>query len=179
MPGDDLVGSLNFIGQRPGCYQLYQDEQILEDFVLADPLVANSAFGLVELVLSPNPGSPGFELTQIKPHRPLQEANQIYRIRFKNRSTRWRYRHQTDHGFCLPGQPSPTCDLIDQRFVVIDSKTYATKQPRGLLQQPKKLLNNGKKVLPAPNGGLVKPIMKPATATVPEHVGDIFSDVHL
>lgn len=184
IPGDALVGSLNFTGQRPGCYRLCQDGQPLETFVLADPLVANAAFGLVELVLNPNPGTPGVELTQIKAHHPLQAANQIYRIRFKNRSTWWRYRHQTDHGFCLPDAPprppdKPACVPIDERFVVIDSKTYVTKRPWGLLEQPQKLLNNGKRVLPAPHKGLIKPIVEPAKSPLPEHVATIFSDVHI
>ncbi|MDJ0703325.1 MAG: hypothetical protein QNJ46_08595 [Leptolyngbyaceae cyanobacterium MO_188.B28] len=184
VPGDDLVGSLNFTGQSPGRYQLYQAEQAVTMFVLADPLTANAAFALVELVLNPNQGSPGFELTQIKTHQPLQEANQTYAIRFKNRSTRWRYRHQTDHGFCVPDAPpappdEPPCVPIDEQFVVFDAKTYATKRPQSLLRQPKKLLNNGKKVLPAPNGSLIKPILEPARPPLPEHIATIFSDVHI
>jgi hypothetical protein len=187
-PGASLVGSLNFAGQRPGRYQIRRDGSPIDDMVLLDPLRANQVFALVEITLDQRqiPAALRF-LETIDGQTFIQP--QTYMLRFKNRATRWRYHYEKAHGFCLPGESPngtpeeptsrPRCVVIDERFDVTDEKTYVTKRPIGLLHRPKKLLNDKKKVLPAPTVTFVEPNVQPATNTLPRHISDIFSNVHL
>lgn len=179
-PGEAINLSLNFAGQAPGRYQLFLNGTQVDEFVLLDPIANKNVFGLVEIVLNQGLVPAEFRLLEASVGETLIRPK-TYVIRFKNRATRWRYKYepQNPHGFCLEGE-SPGddgCDLIDSRFVVFDSLSYATKRPIGLRQQPEQLLNDGKKDLPVPGVALIKPVKSEIDGD--RQVNNIFSDVHM
>jgi hypothetical protein len=177
-PGDPIMGNLNFIGQQPGRYQLFRNNTRLDEFVLVDPFANQNAFALVEILLDQDQVSPAFSLLELIDGQTYIRPK-TYLIRYLNRATHWRYRYEKPHGFCLQDQAPNDCKEIDPRFVVIDKNSYVTKRPIGLLHKPKKLLNDGKRVLPAPSATLIKPTLEPATDAGPDHISNIFSDVYL
>ncbi|MBD1848325.1 hypothetical protein H6F89_34255 [Cyanobacteria bacterium FACHB-63] len=163
--GTSISVNLNFSGQTPGRYQLHLNGKQIDAFILADPVTAQKAFGLVEIVLRSDLLSSDFALLEASAGQTLIRPK-TYVIRFKNRATCWRYRYEKPHGF-------NAADLPD--FDVLDDKTYATKRPLGLRLQPATPLKDGKDYpLPFPDVGLIKP----ETDTF-QHVTAIFSDIHL
>lgn len=163
--GASLSVSLNFSNQIPGRYRLSLDGTPLDEFVLIDPLAAQNAFGLIEIVLNPSLVSTAFALLEYSATQTLIRPK-TYVIRFKNRATRWRYRYEKPHGF----KPA---DIPD--FNLLDDKTYATKQPLGLRLQPPTFLKDGKdRPLPTPSVVSIKPEIDAS-----ERVTTIFSDIHL
>ncbi|QIR36409.1 hypothetical protein HCG51_06310 [Tolypothrix sp. PCC 7910] len=164
IPGDDFAVNLNFAGQIPGRYRLLLNGSEVDDFVLFDPLTGKDAFALVEIAVNSNAVSTTFSLLQTNAGNTLIQPK-TYVIRYKNRSTRWRYRYEKPHGF--------TADKLPD-FELIDVKTYATKRPLGLRLRPDSLLTDGKdNPLPAPGVTLIKPeIKQPSDMT-------IYSDIHL
>ncbi|MCY7394306.1 MAG: hypothetical protein LH647_23255, partial [Leptolyngbyaceae cyanobacterium CAN_BIN12] len=164
-PGASITVSLNFAEQIPGRYRLNLNGTQVDEFVLADPIVAKDAFALIEIVLNPSLVSPAFALLESSAENTLIRPR-TYVIRFKNRATRWRYHYEKPHGF--KSAELPTFDLLDD-------KTYATKRPLGLYLQPDTLLKDGKDhPLPAPDIVLIEPETDAA-----QHVTTIFSDIHL
>ncbi|MBD2335991.1 hypothetical protein H6G64_03160 [Calothrix sp. FACHB-156] len=163
-PGDDFAVNLNFAGQIPGRYQLLLNGVAVDEFVLFDPLVGKDAFALIEIAVNSNVVPTAFNLLQPNAGNTLIQPK-TYVIRYKNRSTRWRYRYEKPHGF--------TADKLPD-FELIDAKTYATKRPLGLRLRPDSLLTDGKdNPLPAPGVALIKPeIKQPSDMT-------IYSDIHL
>ena len=175
--GEEIAISLNFSGLAPGRYQLDLNSTQIDEFVLLDPMANSNAFALVEIVLNQSLVPAEFSLLEASLGETLIRPK-TYVIRFKNRATRWRYKYepQHPHSFCLEGE-SPEedgCVLIDPRFVVLDTLSYATKRPVGLRQQPGQLLNDGNKDLPVPRVVLIKP-----ETNDDQQVSNIFSDVHI
>jgi hypothetical protein len=165
--GTPFVVPLQFLGQKPGRYRLFVDDTEIDDFVLCDPLISQDAFALVEIALNPAVVPPAFTLLQVSDRDTLIQPR-TYRIRFKNRITRWRYRSERDHGF---DETNPIADA----FMVLDTQTYATRRPLGLRQKPASSpLNNGKRNLPFPSAALIKPVVDSD-----RHIIDVFSDVYL
>ncbi|BAY29901.1 hypothetical protein NIES2107_17450 [Nostoc carneum NIES-2107] len=162
--GNDFAVNLNFVGQIPGRYRLLLNGAEVDDFVLFDPLAGKDAFALVEIAVNSNVVPTAFNFLQPNADKTLIQTK-TYVIRYKNRSTRWRYRYEKPHGF--------TADKLPD-FELIDAKTYATKKPLGLRLRPDSLLTDGKdNPLPAPGVALIKPeIKQPSDMT-------IYSDIHL
>lgn len=181
-PGKAITFSLNFSGQPPGRYQLSRDGTPIDEFVILDPITNRNTLALVEIALNPNLVPINFRLLEAGLGETLIRPK-TYVIRLKNRSTRQRYNYEPEHphGFCLEGQLPGTngCVLIDPRFIVFDTETYGTRRPVGLRQRPEQLLNDGNTNLPVPSLTRIKPIVQPATNTLPEHISDIFSDIYL
>jgi hypothetical protein len=163
--GDPLIVPLQFSGQKTGFYRLLLDGIELDSFVLCDPLISQNAFALVEITLNPSLPT-DFALLQVSDRQTLIQPK-TYRIRFKNRVTRWRYHSERPHGF------DPTSPIAES-FVVLDPQTYATRRPLGLRQQIESPLNNGRRNLPPPNAASVKPVVNGD-----RHITDVFSDVYL
>lgn len=165
--GNPFVVPLQFLGQKTGRYRLFVDDTEIDEFVLCDPLISQKAFALVEIALNPAVVPPAFTLLRVGDRDTLIQPR-TYRIRFKNRVTRWRYRSERDHGF---DEMNPIADA----FVVLDSQTYATRRPLGLRRIPlSSPLNDGKRNLPFPSATLVKPVVDSD-----RHITEVFSDVHL
>lgn len=163
-PGNDFAVNLNFAGQIPGRYRLLLNGAEVDEFVLFDPFAGRDAFALVEIAVNSNVVPTAFNFLQPDVDKTLIQPK-TYVIRYKNRSTRWRYRYEKPHGF--------TADKLPD-FELIDAKTYATKRPLGLRLQPDSLLTDGKdNPLPAPGVALIKPETKQPSGLT------IYSDIHL
>lgn len=170
VPKEHRVGtpfpvSLNFTGQDPGHYQLFLNEDQLDEFILFDPMVGRDAFALVEISLQPSLDSSSSQLLdstgELHP--------QTYRLRFKNRATRWRY--HCDRPFDV--------DHLPAYFQPIDETTYATKYPIGLYRQPERLpLDSTDHPLPAPSPAMITPVVKNADDGR-RKITAIFSDIYL
>lgn len=175
VPADHPVGTplsiyLNFTGQLPGAYRLLVNGDLLDQFVLFDPMGGCDAFGLVEFSLAPNVVSPAFQLLEDREESPRLRPK-TYTIRFKNRATRWRYRCDRPHGF--------TPETLPNTLQIIDAQTYATPYPIGLCRQPNRFLTDGnRKPLPAPGVSMIKPLIETA-ADGSRRVTAIFSDTYL
>jgi len=167
--GEAIAVNLNFSQQIPGCYQLRLNNDLVDKFILCDPMTSSNAFALVEIVLNQNLVPPAFSLLQSQDGNSLIQPK-TYVIRFKNRATHWRYRYEKPHGFSKDKLPD---------FELKDDKTYFTKRPQGLLRRPKRLLTDGKdQLLPAPGVMLIKPERQIDPETEKEAIA-IFSDIHL
>lgn len=162
--------NLNFTGQQPGYYQLLLNGNRLDDFVLFDPMMGRDALALIEISLSPHVVPPAFQLLE-KREEHLHLRPRTYRIHFKNRATRWRYRCDRPHRF--------TTDQLPSYLQIIDAQTYATKHPIGLCRQPKRFLIDGNhKPLPAPDVSMIKPLIE-STPNGSRTITAIFSDTYL
>lgn len=169
-PGETFVTNLNFSGQIPGRYRLYLDGNQVDEFVIFDPMAISSVFGLVEIVLNQNLVPPAFSVLQSQEGKTLIKPK-TYVIRFKNRSTHWRYRYERPHGF--------TAEELPEFELEKDGKTYFSKRPQGLLRRPKRLLTDGQdNLLPAPGVMLIKPETQLDPETQKQAIA-IFSDIHL
>ncbi len=165
-----LPVNLNFTGQQPGYYQLLLDGNRLDEFVLFDPMAGRDALALVEISLSPRIVPPAFQLLKEQENR-LHLRPKTYRIHFKNRATRWRYRCDRPHRF--------TADQLPPYLQIIDAQTYATKHPIGLCHQPRGFPKDGNdKPLPAPDVSMIKPLIE-STPDGSRTVTAIFSDTYL
>jgi hypothetical protein len=164
-----LPMALNFAGQAPGYYRLRLNDEVLDpsEFVLLDPFAGRDIFALVELSLDTEKVPAPFQLIkQVGDAIALQPKT--YRIRFKNRATRWRYRCDRPHKF--------TDDSLPANLEVLTDKTYATKYPVGLRQQPKLQFRDGNdKLLPAASAAVIHPEVEPSSRTVTA----IYSDIYL
>lgn len=155
----------------------YSRSEILQREILTehpDTLSLNAlpemphAWGLIKIKLNSNQVSPAFSLvhseqgyTRIQP--------QTYVIRFKNRSTHWRYRYERPHGF-KPADLNKLHFKVDATDV---ERTYFTQQPQGLLQKPNRFLTDARdRWLPVPSVTHIKPEIKNEKTT-------IFSDIYL
>jgi hypothetical protein len=167
--GEPWSVSLNFAGQQPGYYQLLLNGKQIDQFVLFDPMAGRDAFGLIEISLHPKAVSPAFRLLNTN-GKTFPSQPKTYRIRFKNRATRWRYRSERSHGF--------TATQLPANLQLIDEQTYATKYPLGLCHQPKRLLTDGNRTLPAPSISMIQPLIevKPDGRRA---ITAIFSDTYL
>ncbi|MDJ0728832.1 MAG: hypothetical protein QNJ33_02460 [Crocosphaera sp.] len=170
-PESPLTVNLNFGQQRVGKYQLTLNDTRVDEFVLKKAIAASNAWGLVEIILNDNLVSREFS--------PLEQSGQqtlirpkTYVIRWKNRSTRWRYHYEESSAF----EPEDFSDF-DQLFDLDPSQeqTYATKDLFGLLLRPSTFLTNQQSQrLPAPG----------VTRIVPQtddnqQITAIFSDIYL
>ncbi|MBD2095631.1 hypothetical protein H6F90_10740 [Trichocoleus sp. FACHB-591] len=165
-----LPVNLNFTGQQPGYYQLQLDGNRLDEFVLFDPMAGRDALALIEISLSPRVVLPAFQLLEERKDS-LHLRPKTYRIHFKNRATRWRYRCNRPHKF--------TADQLPPYLQIIDAQTYATKHPIGLCHQPRCFLRDGnEKPLPAPDVSMIKPLIE-STPDGSRTVTAIFSDTYL
>jgi len=166
-PSDPITVSLNFTGQIPGRYRLELDgNSIGEEFVLFSSQVAPRVFGLVEIVVVADASDP-FALLRTDGSDTLIQPR-TYIIRFKNRATCWRYRTQKPHGLT-------DAVLEPEGLTKVDSQTYVTIRPKGLLQKPNPPpLNNSQRNLPFPNAARIKPV-----TDVDQHVTQVFSDIYL
>jgi hypothetical protein len=165
-PGSPLLTNLDLTGQRPGRYQLNQNGTEVDNFVIVDPRINRDVLGLVEISLNSSQIKPAFALLKTNAGKIIINPK-TYLLRFKNRLTRWRYRHQQPHGFKREDLPGS--------FDYIDEKTYATKQLLGSRSPSGYLLTDGKdRPLQSPSVTLIKPEID-----VDRHVTNIFSDIHL
>jgi hypothetical protein len=163
--GDPMMVGLNFAGQAPGRYQLIINNTLTEGaFVLFDPLAAPKAYALVELAIASDSVPEPFECVQFQGEDTIIQPK-TYILRFKNRTTRWRYRTLNGHGFDRDAPP--------EGFEVIDEHTYVTAVPRGLQRQFRlPIPNNGERNLPFPSPSQIKTDdQRPVT--------QVFSDVYL
>jgi hypothetical protein len=151
--GQAIAVPLNFSELSPGYYRLLLEDTEIAKFVLLDPMLTANVWGLVELSL------------------PLVQP-QPYLIRFKNRSTYWRYRHERPHGF--------TPDLLRALNLHYENdRIYFTQRPQGLLQRPRRLFMDGKdNLLPAPRVAQIKPESWLDPETQQAAIA-VFSDVYL
>ncbi len=157
--------NLNFSEQIPGRYQLFLDGIQIDEFIFFDPAANSNAFGIVEIVLNHDLVPADFKLLESSFGETLIRPR-TYVIRFKNRATRWRYKHEKPHNLKLENVP----DYLD----LINKMSYATKKPVGLLHKPEQLLNNGEINLPVPNVSMIKP-----ETNAEQQVTAIFSDVYM
>ena len=165
---------LDFSQQIPGLYHLFSNEREVDKFVIFNPIKVGNPLALIEIILSQDLVPPGFSLLQYDSEKTLIQPK-TYIIRFKNRSTRWRYKYEDFHGFCLNSQSSSEnqCKDIENDFIVVDKQTYVTKRPIGLRDRPETLLSdNGNRMLPMPS---VKQIL-PEIRT--NKIVNIFSDIY-
>jgi hypothetical protein len=164
-----LPVNLNFTGQEPGYYQLRLNGDRLDDFVLLHPMTGRDALALVEISLSPCVVPSAFQLLDEREYLHLRPKT--YRIRFKNRATRWRYCCDRPHRF--------TDDQLPPYLQILDAQTYATKYPIGLYRQPKRFLIDGNhKPLPVPDVSIIKPLIK-LSPDGRRTITAIFSDTYL
>lgn len=164
--GDPVALSLNFAGQSPGRYRLVLNETPIDEFVLCNLRLAPQCFALVDITVDPAMTTP-FSFLQTSADGTFIQPR-TYIIRFKNRSTCWRYRTQKAHGLT-------EAELAPQGFTRVDQYTFVTTHPRGLLKFPDFLpLNNSQRNLPFPNTTQVKPIKNGN-----QHVTQVFSDIYL
>ena len=176
-PNTDLKVSF-LLDQSSGRYQLfYQSAQatenktlnkaLLGDFVLFDPAVVRQAIALIELSLNPSSLSPPFQLLSQRQNQTQQLHSKTYQIRFKNRSTRWRY-----HANPPPEVPFP------QPFEAVDTKTFVTPNPVGHYFRPPKPLRDGKdRPLPVPSP--TSPLAVEFADNGNRDMTAIFSDLYL
>lgn len=174
--GKHLTINLNFREQPPGLYQLTLNGNKIDEFVLINPLKAQKAWGLVEIVLNPNLESQQFSFLDYQEQQTLIRP-QTYVIRLKNRGTRWRYHHSKPHGF---EDSNPNSDTLLEQFLenfnIPNKTTYETKKPVGLRLEPSEFFKDGKgKLLPVPGVSLIKPERDKTN----QHISKIFSDIYL
>ncbi|MUG97757.1 hypothetical protein F7734_37800 [Scytonema sp. UIC 10036] len=163
--GEPFSVSISFAGQRPGHYQLLENNTQVAEFVLVDNSVPE-ACALVEILLNSNLVPSNFSLLQSSAGKTFIQPK-TYIIRFKNRATRWRYRYERPHGCNAENLPND--------FNLIDARTYATIRPIGLRQRSDSLLNDCKdRPLPSPNAALIQPETDES-----QRVTSIFSDIYL
>lgn len=175
-PGTPLTVNFNFGEQQPGWYQLTLNDTKVDEFVLRDPIAAQNAWGLVEIVLNPNLVSSEFALLEQSGQQTLIRPK-TYVIRWKNRATSWRYYYEKFSGFEPKNFPN-----FDQFFELDTSQeqTYATKRPLGLFLQPPRFPPKEQPPqeedppLPAPGVALIEP-----KTDANKHIIKIFSDIHL
>ena len=141
------------------------DDIQIDEFILLDPAANSNAFGIVEIVLNHDLVPADFKLLESSFGETLIRPR-TYVIRFKNRATRWRYKHEKPHNLKRENVP----DYLD----LINKMSYATKKPVGLLHKPEQLLNNGEINLPVPNVSMIKP-----ETNAEQQVTAIFSDVYM
>jgi hypothetical protein len=155
----------------------YSRQEILQREILnehSDTLSLNTlpemphAWGLIKIKLNSDQVSPAFSLV-----RPEQGYTRIqprtYVIRFKNRSTHWRYRYKRPHGF----KPEDLKKLHFRVDATDAERTYFTQRPQGLLQKPHRFLTDARdRWLPVPQVTLIKPEIKDQKTT-------LFSDIYL
>ncbi|MEB3357921.1 MAG: hypothetical protein VKK04_14420 [Synechococcales bacterium] len=173
LSGTTFPVSLNFFGQHTGHYQLLLDGEPHSEFVIVDPTEGRDAFALLEVVLYPALLPEAFQPLAIpSPSKPAQIQPKTYVIRFKNRTTRWRYHYPIarPHGFTnhLPAN----FERIDNKRT--DDITYATNYPIGLRKTPDLLKDGNDKLLPAPQAGAIA-LETDSNKTVTA----IFSDIYL
>ena len=171
-PGEPFTFGLNFAGQAPGRYQLVINDTLkVDEFVLFDPFAAPKVFAFVELAITSSNVPPAFALTQAEGEQTLIQQR-TYIIRFKNRTTLWRYRTQLPHKL--------TADDLGPSLELVNDRTFVTSQPRGLLQKPNppilKAPNTpplrGQRYLPFPSSAQIKTDdNRPVT--------QVFSDIYL
>lgn len=127
-------------------------------------------WGVVEIVLNPYQPS-AFSLLKLEQGQTLIQPK-TYVIRFKNRSTYWRYRYRYPHGF--------SSDQLSMLHLQYDNETtYFTQRPQGLLQRPSRLFRDGKdRLLPAPRATQIKPESRLDSSTQKASIA-IFSDIYL
>ncbi|NET31553.1 MAG: hypothetical protein F6K19_06080 [Cyanothece sp. SIO1E1] len=168
--GVALPVNLNFSGQAPGYYHLRLNGATIDEFVFFDPMAGRNAFALIEISLNPGTVPSPFQLVE-SGDETLQLHPKTYRIRFKNRATRWRYHCDRPHGF--------TADSLPTNLQLIDDRTYATQYPIGLYRQPKRHLTDGNdQPLPTPNVAMINPLIESA-ADGSRQIMTIFSDIYL
>jgi hypothetical protein len=166
-PGDAVALSLNFSGQAPGRYRLDRDGTAIDEFVLFPRLAAQKALGLIEIVLDASDPTDPFASLRIEGEDTLIQP-QTYIIRFKNRSTNWRYHTQRPHGLT-------DAVLNPEGLTRLDDRTFATLQPVGLLQNPTPPpLSDSQRNLPFPNPARIQPV-----ANAERRITQVFSDVYL
>ena len=171
-PESPLTVNLNFGQQRVGKYQLTLNDTIVDEFVLKEAIAVPNTWGLVEIILNDNLVSADFS--------PLEQSGQdtlirpkTYVIRWKNRSTRWRYYYEEFSAF----EPEDFSNF-DQLFDLDPSQEptyYVTKNLFGLLLRPSAFLTNGQgQRLPAPSVRRIVPQQDNN-----QQITTIFSDIHL
>ncbi|AFY70345.1 hypothetical protein Pse7367_2077 [Thalassoporum mexicanum PCC 7367] len=164
--GAALPINLDFTGQDPGFYRLLLNSDQIDQFILCNPMVSHDAFALIELSFNPSILTSPFRLLDQETLHP-----KTYSIRFRNRATHWRYHYDRPHGF--------TIDSLPSNLQLIDDKTYVTKHPIGLCQQPKQLFTDGNsKKLPAPRMATIKPLIE-SIPNGSRNITAIFSDIYL
>jgi hypothetical protein len=169
--GATIAVPLNFSNLPPSRYTLLLKGNPIGEFVLADPISTLNAWGFVEILVHPTSVPAAFSLLKSENGKTLIQPR-TYVIRFKNRSTYWRYRYERPHGF-LPDQ------LKTLNLHYETEKTYFTQRPQGLLQRPSHLFMDGKdRLLPAPRVIQIKPEPRVDPETQKETLA-IFSDVYL
>lgn len=126
------------------------------------------AWGLINIKINSDEVLPDFSLVRSENGRTLIQP-QTYVIRFKNRSTHWRYRYERPHGF----KPEDLMKLHFRVDATDAERTYFTQRPQGLLQKPNRFLTDARdRWLPVPQVTLIKPEIKGQKTT-------IFSDIYL
>ena len=155
-------------------YVSQPDRQLLPpmgNFSPSNSMTRYTTWGIVEIFLnSPQVASDFLLLRSENDKTRIQPRT--YVIRFKNRSTYWRYRYERPHGF-RPDQ----LQLLNLRYET--EKSYFTQRPQGLLQRPNALFKDGKdRLLPAPRVAQIKPESQIDPDTQAETIA-IFSDIYL
>ncbi|MBE9013434.1 hypothetical protein IQ250_24890 [Pseudanabaenaceae cyanobacterium LEGE 13415] len=153
-------------------YVSQQDQRFLPEqpSTSISPEASANRWGAVEIVLQPRQSSP-FSLLQLEQGQTLIRPK-TFVIRFKNRSTYWRYRYNRPHGFS-PDQ------LRSLQLQYDNETTYFTQRPQGLLQRPRRFFTDGKdQLLPAPRVTQIKPESRLDSSTQKASIA-IFSDIYL
>lgn len=170
--GESFIYSLNFTGQPPGLYSYSYfrngDLEEEERFVLINPINSQQALGLVEIVLNQEKVATPFSFLQSSDGQTLINPK-TYIIRFRTRSTYWRYLYEKPHG--LENADLPT------NFELFDERSYITKKPKELFRNPKSeslLKDRNNHLLPVPNTARIRPEIDES-----KHVIKIFSDIYL
>lgn len=172
--GTPLSVQLNFTDYSAGYYQLSHIQNgishHINDFILCDSMASRDAFALVELSLKPAAVPKDFQL--LTGTTATQQLNpKTYRIRFKNRTTRWRYHQQR------PTRSVPPAKLPDY-FQRIDTNTFVGKYPFEHYQHAnRRLTDENSHVLPSPS--LAKPPTIALSDSDPKTITALFSDIYL
>lgn len=167
-PSDTAITlGLNFSGQSLGRYQLELNGVNIDEFILFNSFTTPKYFALVEIAVDPTSSLDPFDFLQTSGSDTIIQP-QIYRIRFKDRMTRWRYHSGNPHGL--------TEDVLEpQSLALVDDQTYVTIRPLGLRQKPNPPpLNNSQRNLPFPTAARIKPETDDS-----KRVTQVFSDIFL
>lgn len=169
-PGTALQVPLNFFGVPIGYYRLALNGTPVDEFVLFNAQSGANRIGLIEIGIEPaiapaSSADPFALLVTSGEHAVIRHRDYI--VRFKNRSTLWRYHTQLPHGL--------TGDVLPDDLQILDEQTYITTHPQGLRHRPNPPpLTNGDRPLPFPSAARIKPELDSE-----RHVTQVFSDIYL
>ncbi|GEM_PF-1461896 len=166
-PADTFNHQLSFKEIPAGKYTLEVDGNLYGDaFCLIDPLRDGQAFGLIEIAHHSSIDHTNYGFVEISGAASIASTKD-YIIRFKNRSTRWKYIYADEHGYDAP-------TLIANDFELLDLNSFVSANPLPLLKKATNPTIGLETLLPIPELNLIKPELDTAQNTL-----NIYSEIYL